>query len=108
MIDGMAALASLFAQGGFSYSKIVDLSFAPLTQGGQALRQISQRVRQFARGRNPGPLAFVVRSELAREMIRIFDDQVGMKRPLRVFTDRPSAEAWLDELARSTPSQAAS
>jgi hypothetical protein len=106
MVEGMKALASLFAQGAFPYAKLIDLSYAPLTQGAKGLRQISQRVQLFARGRRPGPVAFVVRSELAREMIQIFDEQVGMKRPLGVFTDRESALAWLDEQTADVRAQA--
>lgn len=101
LIDGLKTIGTIVASGAVPYGKVIDLTFAPLSQGAKGIRQMSQRVAQLVRGRKPGPLAFVVRSDLAMEMIGMFDAQVRADRPLKIFTDAPSAEAWLDGLAAS-------
>jgi hypothetical protein len=99
LVEGMITLGKMFAAGAYPYAKIIDLTYAPLTQGAKGIRQISDRVAQFGRGRKPGPLAFVVRSELALDLIELFERQINVNRPMKVFADRQSAHAWLDSLS---------
>lgn len=96
LIDGLKAIGAIVASGAVSYGKMIDLTFAPLDKGAKGIRQVSSRVASLVRGRKPGPLAYVVRSELAKEMIGMFEEQARVDRPMKIFTDRPSAEAWLD------------
>ena len=46
-----------------------------------------------------GPVACVVSSEIAHEMIAIFDRKMSLDRPLRIFRDTAAAMRWLDEIA---------
>jgi hypothetical protein len=100
LIDGMKILAQIFAAGAVPYAKLIDLNFARPEEGASAIRKISRYVRTFNKGKQPGPLAIVATSELIKEMVAMFDQQVGAKRPIAVFDDRESAGVWLDGLAR--------
>jgi hypothetical protein len=100
LVEGFRAIATLVGEGAFSYAKIIDLTFAPLTQGAKGIRLIAERAASLARFRKPGPLAFVVRSELARDLVELFDQKARVKRPMAVFEDMASATAWLDGLDR--------
>jgi len=91
--------AVLAAEGALPYRKLVDASFAPLTINVAAIGTISQLARAVAPDVPRGPVAFVANSEVAHEMIQIFDHKMSIDRPLRIFRDTTSAMRWLDEIA---------
>lgn len=105
--DGIATLARIFAAGAVPYGKLIDLTFAKPENGAKAIRQLSGFVASAIRGKKPGPLAIVAKSELVREMAEMFDQQVRAERPFRIFEDIDSAAAWLDELAGETDTRLA-
>jgi hypothetical protein len=96
-------LRSLFeamtAEGALPYRKLVDVSFAPLTIGIAGLKRMSELAAVAMHDVQRGPVAFVASSEVAHEMIRIFDYKLSIDRPLRIFNDTRSAMQWLDEIA---------
>ncbi len=77
------------------YRKLFDLTQAPLLLGVAGIRGITQRVSKVPEGVRRGPAAFVVTSELAREMVATFDHQMGVDRPLAMFRTREEAREWL-------------
>lgn len=90
------------AAGALPYRKIVDLSFAPLTLGLAGLRAIktlSQDAGGAGKSALRGPLAVVVGSEMAAEMVEMFDETARIDRPLRIFREPVVARRWLDEIA---------
>ena len=102
LVEGLKVLAQIFAAGALPYAKLLDFSFARPEEGAAAIRKLSQFVGRFVRGKTPGPLAFVARSELVKDMILLFEQQIrpeiGGARPMKIFADAASAAAWLDEL----------
>lgn len=96
--DVQRSLMRLVQEGAVPYAKLIDLTFAPLTQRAAGIRAISQRVADLNKGQKPGPLAVVVTSELAKEMVELFDQQVQADRPMAIFTDVPSARQWIEEV----------
>ena len=97
-IEGIAALARLIAAGALPYAKLLDFSYAKPEEGMRAVRQISNYLGKFVRGKKPGPVAVVTTSEILKEMFAAFDRQMRVDRPLRIFSDSASARAWLDSL----------
>jgi hypothetical protein len=91
--------AAIAAEGALPYRKLVDASFAPLTINVAAIGTISQLARAVEPDVRRGPVAFVANSEIAQEMIQIFDHKMSIDRPLRIFRDTKSAMRWLDEIA---------
>jgi hypothetical protein len=92
------AVMAVLTQNAVSYAKLLDMTFAPLTQNTKGIRAIADRLNEFNRGRQVGPLAVVLSTDLAREMIALFDGLIEAERPLKIFADRDSAHAWLAEL----------
>jgi hypothetical protein len=109
LVEGLKALTRIFAAGALPYAKLIDFSFAKPEEGAAAIRKISQFVGRFAKGKKPGPLAFVARSELVKDMILLFEHQmrpeIRAERPMRIFPDEASAAAWLDELETAAKPQ---
>lgn len=103
LVEGLKVLAQIFSAGAVSYAKLIDLTFAKPEEGAGAIRKISQFVGRFIRGRKPGPLAFVATSELIKDMIELFEQQIRADRPMKIFADRASAAAWLDSLEAQAP-----
>jgi hypothetical protein len=91
-------LMAVMRENAIPYAKLIDLSFAPLTLRHAGIRAAAERMKVFNKGRQVGPLAVVVASELAKEMIELFDSLVEAERPMKVFDDPASARAWLREL----------
>lgn len=96
--DFQQAVMEVVKQNAVPYAKLLDITFAPLTQGAKGIRAVAERLNVFNRGREVGPLAIVLTSDLAREMIEIFDEVIESDRPMQVFADRDSARAWLASL----------
>jgi hypothetical protein len=96
--DAQRALMRVVAEKAIPYAKLLDLTFAPLTQRAAGIRALSQRVADFNKGFTPGPLAVVVTSELAKEMVEMFDQQVQADRPMAIFTDLPAARQWIESV----------
>jgi hypothetical protein len=97
--DVRSIYTAMATEGAFSYRKLVDLSFAPLTLDVAGIAKISQLAGAAAGDVRRGPVAFVINSEIAREMIEIFDRKISLDRPLRIFRDTAAAMRWLDEIA---------
>jgi hypothetical protein len=86
--------------GALPYRKLVDLTAAPHTLGFANIKIISQIASGAAAKDMPrGPVAFVVDSGLAQDMVEVFDHKMSIDRPLRIFRDARSARQWLDEIA---------
>jgi hypothetical protein len=89
--------AAIIGEGALPFRKLVDLSFAPLALGTSGIRAIGERARELAKTVPLGPVAVVVTSELAEEVVAVFNRQVALERPLRVFRDVGAARAWLKQ-----------
>lgn len=93
-----ALYAAIAAEGALPYRTLVDLSFAPLTSSVADIGTISQIASAATQGMRWGPVAFVASSDLAHEIVGIFDRKLNIDRPLRIFRDNPAAMRWLDEV----------
>ena len=100
-------LMAVMRENAIPYAKLIDLTFAPLTIRHAGIRAAAERVKEFNKGRDVGPLAVVLNSELARELIELFDSLVEADRPMRIFDDADSAKAWLRELGYPADARAA-
>lgn len=97
-----SALFAIRAAGALPFRKLIDLSFAPLTQGIagiRAIRALNQDAGGAGKSAARGPVAIVVGSELAAEMVEMFDETMRVDRPLHIFRDLDEARRWLDEIA---------
>jgi len=95
-------LLAIRAAGALPYRKLIDLSFAPLSlglAGVRAIKALNQEAGGAGKNAPRGPVAFVVGSEPAEEMVEMFHENVHVDRPLRVFRDVDTARQWLDEIA---------
>jgi hypothetical protein len=95
-------LLTIRAAGALPYRKLIDLSFAPLSlglAGVRAIKTLNQDAGGAGKDAPRGPVAFVVGSEPAGEMVEMFHENVHVNRPLRVFRDIDTARRWLDEIA---------
>jgi hypothetical protein len=97
--DLRAMFTTLAAEGALPYRKLLDATFAPLTLSVAVIRTLSQVAGAIAPGVRRGPVAFVASSDVADEMIQIFDRKLSIDRPLRIFRDTRAARRWLDEIA---------
>jgi hypothetical protein len=96
--DLLAMSTAFIAEGAVPYRKLVDARFAPLTINITVIGRLSQLAAVTPEVRR-GPVAFVANSDVADEMIRIFDHKLSIDRPLHLFRDIDSAMGWLDEIA---------
>jgi hypothetical protein len=102
LAEVQSALFAIRAAGALPYRKLIDLSFAPLTQkipGIRAIRALSQNAGGAGKDAARGPVAIVVGSELAAEMVEMFNETMHVDRPLCIFRDLDEARRWLDEIA---------
>jgi len=82
-----------------SYAEIFDCSGATTNLTVEQVRQLAEERRTIARGQvAAGPAAVVATNDLFFGMFRVFDMLTETVRPLRVFRDMDSAEAWLDSV----------
>ena len=93
--DVQACFTAITEAGAIPYRKLVDLTQAPLLLGMAGIRGIAQRIKKVPEGVRRGPAAFVVTTELAKEMVATFDHQMGVPRPMAMFRTREQARAWL-------------
>ncbi len=92
-----ACFVGLMAANAVPYRKLIDLSFASLTHGAAGIKLVGERMREIAKTMPVGPVAVVVASELAVDLVEEFNRQGSLKRPLKVFYDTKLARAWLME-----------
>jgi hypothetical protein len=107
--DVQDVFLAIRAAGALPYRKLIDLTFAPLTlglQGIRAVKALSEDAGGAGRKALRGPVAIVVASELAGEMVDLFHEPVRLERPFRVFRDLDEARRWLDEIAAPETIQA--
>jgi hypothetical protein len=97
-IEGISAIARIITSGAIPYAKLLDFSYAKPEEGARSIRQISSYLGKFVRGKKPGPIAFVTTSEILKDMFALFDRQMQVNRPMRIFSDVASAKAWLESL----------
>lgn len=97
--EAATCFQALIAGNAIPYRKLLDLSFAPLSQGRAGINAVGERARAVAATMAMGPVAVLVASELGEEMVQTFEQRVQLKRPLRIFRDIKAARAWLDEIA---------
>ncbi len=88
---------AMLAENAVPYRKLVDLSFASLAHGAVGIKLMGERMRDVAKTMPVGPVAVVVASELAVDLVEEFNRQGALKRPPKVFYDSKLARAWLME-----------
>jgi hypothetical protein len=97
------ALRNMFmafaAEGLLPYRKLLDATFAPLSLNVAVIGTLSRIAGIVAPEVRRGPVAFVASSDVADEMIQIFDHKLSIDRPLRLFRNIKAAMQWLDEIA---------
>ncbi len=88
-LDGLVAAATL------SYRKILDMAQGRLALSREDMAALGARIRVHEGLRPMGSVAVVVGSTDLYEQVRLFEDVVAARRPLRVFRDATTAYAWL-------------
>lgn len=93
--DIRSCYATLIDEGAVPYRKLIDLTFAALSHGGAGIRALGERAQAVGKTMPLGPVAVVVASELAIDLVAEFARQVSLNRPLQVFRNAKVAKAWL-------------
>ena len=100
--DLAAFIAAMGAAGVMGYAKLVDLTYAALDMRAAEVRALGASINALAQagGEALGPVAFVVDSETALEIVMLFEDRTASsKRALSIFGSRQHALDWLGGLA---------
>ena len=97
--DYPAFIVALSEAGAISYRKIFDLRFGMLDYTVADVKALGQKVVDWGKAGNPGPVALIVSSELTDEFARLYSEHARIDRPVRLFTDTAAAQVWLDEIA---------
>jgi hypothetical protein len=81
------------------YAKLHDVSHASLDINPGQIRDLARMTNAAADDGRLGPVAFIVDSARALEVVMLFDEGTETSlRPIAVFADRRSALEWLDGL----------
>lgn len=79
------------------YPKLHDLSHASLDINAAQMRDLTRRTNEAADQEALGPVAFVIDSARALELVMQFDDGTASSiRPIAVFPNRQLALDWLE------------
>jgi len=82
--------------GGLSYPKFIDARGAGVLITPEENRLVAERMLEYNRRTQLGPMAFVVSSDAAAEAIGVLVRLIGDVVPVRVFREESEARAWLD------------
>src|ERR1044071_9220125 len=97
--DLLAHIHAGVGSGAAAYGEIFDCSGATTNLTVEQVRRLADERSKIARSHAVvGPVAVVATNDLFFGMFRVFDMLTETVRPLRVFRDMPSAEAWLDSV----------
>lgn len=84
------------------YAKLHDLSHAAVDITAAQIRDLARMANELADDEPLGPVAFIIDSARALEMVMQFDDGTASSiRPIAVFPTRQLAIDWLDGLKSS-------
>jgi len=86
--------------GGLSYPKFIDVRGAGVLITPEENRLIAEKMLEFNRQTQLGPMAFVVSSDAAAEAIDVLVKLIGDVVPVRIFREESVARAWLDSYGR--------
>jgi hypothetical protein len=92
-------ISTMVAEGLEAYRKLFDARY--MTPGGlrlSDLKAFSTMIVARAKEKPMGPVAFVVGSDLEREMAEVYG-KADTRRPLAIFSDLAEAQRWLDRPA---------
>ena len=98
--DLQAFIDAMRAAGVMGYAKLVDLSYASIEIHAAEVRALAASINRLAMdGETLGPVAFVVDSETALDVIMLFEERTARSsRALSIFGSRQHAREWLDRL----------
>ena len=102
-----AYLTRTIASGAKGYAKLVDITGCTLALDIDDLEAVADRLMQYGRGEQAGPVAMVVGSALNLDMAVLLKQRVG-DRPFRIFTNAGAARAWLSAAQESQEAHALS
>jgi hypothetical protein len=99
--DVQQFISIMVAEGFEPYRKLFDARY--MTPGGlrlSDLKAFSTMIVARAKEKPMGPVAFVIGSDLEREMAEVYG-KADTGRPLAIFSDMAEARRWLDRPADS-------
>ena len=98
--DVEAYLDDLVVNDAMKFAKLFDASdLVPVADDNQ-LMELGARMRAYAQTMGSGPLAFVVRTTAARQIIDRYINLAQANRPVGVFFTRDEAVEWLEKLPK--------
>ncbi|MBX3501317.1 MAG: hypothetical protein KF889_17900 [Alphaproteobacteria bacterium] len=98
--DWAAFIADMRRTGATGYAKLHDLSHASVDINPAQIRELARMTNAAADDGALGPVAFVLDSARALELVMQFEDGTESSlRPIAVFPTRQLASEWLDGLA---------
>ena len=98
--DVEAYLDDLVVNDAMKFAKLFDASdLVPVADDNQ-LMELGARMRAYAQTMGSGPLAFVVRTTEARQIIDRYINLAQANRPVGVFFTRDEAVEWLEKLPK--------
>ena len=98
--DVEAYLDDLVVNDAMKFAKLFDASdLVPVADDNQ-LMELGARMRAYAQTMGSGPLAFVVRTAAARQIIDRYINLAQANRPVGVFFTRDEAVEWLEKLRK--------
>lgn len=93
--DALQHLEHEVRLGGLAYRKFVDVRGAGVLVSREENVEIAERLRVYSREIKLGPVAFVVPSDAAHEMISVLAELVENVCDMRVFHGEREARTWL-------------
>lgn len=98
--DIEAYLDDLVVNDAMVFAKLFDASDLVPVANDSELMELGARIRAYAQTMGSGPLAFVVRTTEARQIIDRFINLAQANRPVGVFFTRDEAVEWLEKLPK--------
>lgn len=98
--DVEAYLDDLVVNDALKFAKLFDASDLVPVADDSELMELGARMRAYAQTLGSGPLAFVVRTTEARQIIDRYINLAQANRPVGVFFTRDEAVEWLEKLSK--------
>ena len=92
--------AGITADGAMAYAKIFEITHTPMGLNEANLRSLGERVIDYARHGQIGPVAIVAASDESYAQAQIFANAARVQRPLQIFRELHAARQWLDAQPR--------
>lgn len=92
--------AGITADGAMAYAKIFEITHTPMGLNEANLRTLGERVIDYARHGQIGPVAIVAASDESYAQAQIFANAARVQRPLQIFRELHAARQWLDAQPR--------